>query len=209
MPQNSIPIFVARRQIFLAIALTTLIASLASAAHAQSTTWVVTIDLTKAATKLKPSDYKLACESHLGTPFIPCPGGQTDPTYITIALGDTVLWQTKSASNDTETWIVHEDAVLDDGSSGPATHHHHGYNRDPIGGVTDSTATDSATPHEYYVFVIDNATQKAYFGDPKYIIGGGLAKACKDFIREFDKDPQAKKVIAACNDALEEKSKFR
>jgi hypothetical protein len=209
MPQNSIPIFVARRQIFLAIALTTLIASFASRARAQATIWVVTIDLTKAATRLKPTDYKLACESHLGTPFIACPGGQTDPTYITIALGDTVRWRTKSASNNTETWIVHEDAVLDDGSSGPATHLHHGYNGDSIGGVTDSTATDSVTPHEYYVFVIDNATQKAYFGDPKYIIGGGLVKACKDFIREFGKDPRAENVITACKDVLEEKSKSK
>jgi hypothetical protein len=96
-------------------------------------------------------------------------------------------------------WIVHQDAILDNGDSGPATHLHHGKDGDQIGGRTDQYAVECACPHEYYIFVMNG--DKAYFADPKYNLGGGgPIETCVQALQRFAKTERAKKeVVKACD----------
>jgi hypothetical protein len=185
---NTFIIEILRRFLVCAIAVAAFGILSASAAQAQAT-WIV-IASTPADSSSSTPDYHISytgkenCDLSSAPTLLPgdmyvCPGDKIYWTACTTP-GSVVKNKCVDSSNTmkSEMFIFQEDGIL---IRENASSHSHGFHaRNPAtpsspnhdGGTTDLDV-DTGVPHEYYVFLHDQVTNKLYVQDPTIKFGSG------------------------------------
>jgi len=155
----------------------------ASSLKAQTTTWKIQLDVTSGRVTYSllqpiPNPAKDRCTFTSSNPI-------SSAENLYVCPDDIVQWVVKSPDTNIELFLHFKEAILLDDEGDPA-HGFHSSNKGAAGGSVDED--DYATPnvdHKYYVIVYDKDTLKAFYNDPKIIIGTGTG--VEDVVRNMQK----------------------